>query len=85
MYRSFWDIEVYARDVRERRMREVARARLIAEAELVATRMRPRWLEAAVSAFVAAVREWLAPTGRIRRGSLGQPIRLPVVSDRSTE
>jgi hypothetical protein len=85
MYRSSWDVEVYARDVQERRMREVARARLIAEAEFDATPMRPRGLEAAVAAFVAAVREWLAPTGRIRRGLLGQTIKLPVVSEKSTE
>ena len=49
-------------------MYEAARAQWIAEAELGTASMRPRGLDAAISAFVTAVREWLAPTGRIHRG-----------------
>jgi hypothetical protein len=66
-------------------MEEAARAQWIAKVALGTASMRPRGVDAAISAFVAAVRRWLAPTGRIRRGILGQPIRLPVVSQRSTE
>jgi hypothetical protein len=81
MFHSSWDVEVFARDMQERRMREAATARRIAAVELPRPSMRPRGLAAAISAIVAAVRKSLAPTGSIRCGIMGQPIRLP---DRAT-
>ena len=66
-------------------MDEAARARRVAAAELGTASMRPRGLTAAISAIVAAVRDWHVPTGSIRCGILGQPAMPPVVSERSME
>ena len=85
MFHSSWDVEVFARDLQERRMEEAARARRIAEAELGTASMRPSGLTAVILAIVAAVRAWPVPTGSIRCGIVGRSLRPPVLSERRTE
>ena len=62
-----------------------ARARRIAEAELGTASMRSRGLAAVIAAFVAAVREWHAPTGRIHRGSWDSQKAAGGIGEDSTE
>ena len=58
MHHSTWDLEVYAREMQERRWREATRARQIVEAGRRGDRPAPRF---SVARLASVARTWLSP------------------------
>ena len=59
MHRSSWDLEVHARQMQQRRLREANRARQLDAARRGNTRYQPSWFS--ISRFVSLAQAWLSP------------------------
>jgi len=61
MQHSTWDLEVHARDLQQRRLREADRARLIEAARQLGDQMGVAPIRFSVSRFITAFRDRLSP------------------------
>ena len=75
MNHSTWDLEVHAREMQQRWLREADRARQIETARQRGDQMRVPATRFSISRLMTAFRDYLSP----RRGAIGGPAASPVV------